>query len=277
MQKFLMCIPLYLPTCYIHVTVCILSSSDKSARLIHWFTFLKAHASVEWLMGRIYPWQVYLLMVIHRVLSDSKGHFQLICGLEWYLSLVIKYMNLHCLKNKVLSANVFDYFFYLPLMLFLLNGECFYGYYPDVSDEESEYEVEYEILSAGSAEPWDDADGGWISADGLVAATGTAESSKQKENGSGGEVEPSTLESQLPGVIEREEIPGKDEADRVSETDRGTTYNFEDLEQLMAEIGNVRDSLRLMPDFQRREMAANLAMKMAAMFGDSSGDEEGLD
>lgn len=48
-----MCIPLYLPTFYIHVTVCILSSSDKSTRFIHWFTFLKAHASVEWLMGRI--------------------------------------------------------------------------------------------------------------------------------------------------------------------------------------------------------------------------------
>nr|GLL26205.1 uncharacterized protein LOC109177887 [Ipomoea trifida] len=147
----------------------------------------------------------------------------------------------------------------------------------DVSDEESEYELEYEILSAGSAEPWDDVDGGWISADGPVTATGTAESSKQKENGSEGEVGPSTLESQLPGVIEKEEIPVKDEADIVSEADKGTTYNFEDLEQLMAEIGNVRDSLRLMPDFQRREMAANLAMKMATMFGDSSGDEEGLD
>ncbi|KAK4858551.1 hypothetical protein QYF36_018281 [Acer negundo] len=43
----------------------------------------------------------------------------------------------------------------------------------------------------------------------------------------------------------------------------GTLFNFEDSEQLMSEIGSMRNNLRLMPDFQRREMAANLAMKMA--------------
>jgi alpha- and gamma-adaptin-binding protein p34 len=43
----------------------------------------------------------------------------------------------------------------------------------------------------------------------------------------------------------------------------------------MSEIGNMRSNLRLMPNFQRREMAAKLAMKMAAMFGDD--DEEGLE
>jgi alpha- and gamma-adaptin-binding protein p34 len=43
----------------------------------------------------------------------------------------------------------------------------------------------------------------------------------------------------------------------------------------MSEIGNVRSNLRLMPDFQRREMAAKLATKMAAMFGDD--EEEGLE
>lgn len=48
-------------------------------------------------------------------------------------------------------------------------------------------------------------------------------------------------------------------------------YGLDDLEKIMSEIGNVRSNLRLMPDFQRREMAAKLAMKMAAMFG---GDEE---
>lgn len=69
------------------------------------------------------------------------------------------------------------------------------------------------------------------------------------------------------------------DADKKSELDEGNngTYDFEDLETLMAEIGNVRDGLRLMPDFQRREMAATLAMKMAAMFGDSSGGEEEFD
>jgi alpha- and gamma-adaptin-binding protein p34 len=42
----------------------------------------------------------------------------------------------------------------------------------------------------------------------------------------------------------------------------------------MSEIGNVRSNLRLMPHFQRREMAVKLATKMAAMLGDD--DEEGL-
>lgn len=144
----------------------------------------------------------------------------------------------------------------------------------DVSDEEFEYELEYEILSAGLAEPWDNADEDWVSADGPVATTGTTESSKPNENdreGSSeinlkGEYEP-PLESESESKVE---IPGEDGSDK------GAAYKFEDLEQLMGEIGNVRDSLRLMPDFQRREMAANLAMKMAAMFGDDSGDE-GLD
>jgi alpha- and gamma-adaptin-binding protein p34 len=52
-------------------------------------------------------------------------------------------------------------------------------------------------------------------------------------------------------------------------------YGLDDLEKIMSEIGNMRSNLRLMPDFQRREMAAKLAMKMAAMFGDD--DEEAFD
>jgi hypothetical protein len=51
-------------------------------------------------------------------------------------------------------------------------------------------------------------------------------------------------------------------------------YGLDDLERLMSEIGNMRSNLRLVPDFQRREMAAKLAMKMATMFGDS--DDEGF-
>ncbi|KAJ8574235.1 hypothetical protein K7X08_026040 [Anisodus acutangulus] len=38
------------------------------------------------------------------------------------------------------------------------------------------------------------------------------------------------------------------------EDDKGTTHHFENLEQLMSEIGNVQNSLRLMSDFQGREM-----------------------
>ncbi|KAK3034195.1 hypothetical protein RJ639_034335 [Escallonia herrerae] len=152
----------------------------------------------------------------------------------------------------------------------------------DFSEEESDYEIEYEMLSAGSAEPWDDTDGGWVTANRTAASTETgglvAQNRDAKDSDGervirpvGEELPPSTSTSQLQEEIDTEVIPSAQEADG------GTHYEFEDLEQLMSEIGNMRDSLRLMPDFQRREMAANLAMKMAVMFGDSSGDEGGVD
>ncbi|TKY58390.1 Alpha/gamma-adaptin-binding protein p34 [Spatholobus suberectus] len=56
--------------------------------------------------------------------------------------------------------------------------------------------------------------------------------------------------------------------------EEGKCLDLEDLEQLMSEIGNMRVGLRLMPDFQRREMAAKLAMKMASIFGGESDEEE---
>lgn len=59
------------------------------------------------------------------------------------------------------------------------------------------------------------------------------------------------------------------------ELDEDLQFGYDDLERLMGEIGNMRGNLRLMPDFQRREMAAKLALKMAAMFGESS-DEDGF-
>ncbi|KAI8029028.1 hypothetical protein LOK49_LG01G02729 [Camellia lanceoleosa] len=110
-----------------------------------------------------------------------------------------------------------------------------------MSEEEFDYEFGYEVLSAGSAEPWDDIDGGWVSSHGSVANTNGCEG--DKEIRFGGEQQSSTSMSQLDEEIEKE----------------------------------IKDSLRLMPDFQRREMAANLAMKMASMFGDSSDDEDGID
>ncbi|XP_073288596.1 uncharacterized protein [Primulina huaijiensis] len=44
---------------------------------------------------------------------------------------------------------------------------------PDQADKESDYEPEYEILSSGSVEPWDNVDGEWISADGPVSTSRT--------------------------------------------------------------------------------------------------------
>ncbi|XP_052195681.1 uncharacterized protein LOC127803479 [Diospyros lotus] len=162
------------------------------------------------------------------------------------------------------------------------------------SEEESDYEFDYEVLSAGSAEPWDVTNGGWVSADGPVETSyprGPVAQSTESE-GSVGDKEIGLLgrEQQQPSTSMSHS--GKDTGTEVSPSvcqpetqpdevleldDKGAHYDFGDLEQLMSEIGNMRDSLRLMPDFQRREMAANLALKMAAMFGDSSDDEGGFD
>ncbi|KAL8122097.1 uncharacterized protein LOC141659407 [Apium graveolens] len=152
------------------------------------------------------------------------------------------------------------------------------------SEEESDYEVEYEILSAGSAEPWDDTDGDWVSANhftsvgdaqGLVNQNITSENTEaERNNTSAGELQPSTSASALQEEIDEDESSVADVSDKGLESDEATPYGLDNLETLMSEIGTMRDSLRLMPDFQRREMAANLAMKMAAMFGDGSDDEE---
>ncbi|KAM7529481.1 hypothetical protein LguiB_032891 [Lonicera macranthoides] len=142
----------------------------------------------------------------------------------------------------------------------------------ELSEEESDYEIEYEVLSAGSAEPWDDT---WVTANGVISSSDKVESVGQNSDRPvGGDLHPSTSSSQLHEEIQNDTIP-KD-LDEGSEPDEGTHYELEDLEKLMSEIGSMRDSLRLMPDFQRREMAGKLAMKMAAMFGDSSGDEQGF-
>lgn len=157
----------------------------------------------------------------------------------------------------------------------------------ELSEEESDYEIEYEILSAGSAEPWDDTDEVWVSASGPTASTSTSRSLTQnveieehdqekKNRGDARELQVSTSTAPSQEEINGEMVPKVNETDEAVEVDEGKHLKYEDLEQLMSEIGNMRDSLRLMPDFQRREMAANLAMKMATMFGDGS-DGEGFD
>ncbi|KAL2494734.1 GTP binding [Forsythia ovata] len=124
--------------------------------------------------------------------------------------------------------------------------------------------------------------------DGPVSTTGTWKPSpsyldsknldcKGEVRSVGEEHWPSTSASQLQEELDRDETPEADESDHTSDPDEGKTYDFEDLEMLMSEIGNMCSSLRLMPDFHRRKTAAILAMKMAAMFGNSSGWEEGFD
>lgn len=155
-----------------------------------------------------------------------------------------------------------------------------------MSEEESDYEIEYEILSVGSAEPWDDTDGVWVSASGPTASTSISRSftqdleikeQDQEKNTRGDEGELQDTTSAAPSQEEMNKVmaPKVNGSNEAVEED-GRHLKYEDIEELMSEIGNMRDSLRLMPDFQRREMAANLAMKMAAMFGDGSDEEGGI-
>ncbi|KAJ7944031.1 GTP binding protein [Quillaja saponaria] len=125
----------------------------------------------------------------------------------------------------------------------------------ELSLEESDYELEYEILSASSADPWDDTETEWVSATALDAG-------------------PSTSTTPLKDEINKVVVPNMADSEDVGEPDEGKHADLEDLEQMMSEIGNMRTRLRLMPDFQSKEMAAKLAMKMAAMFWGSSDDEE---
>ncbi|CAK7355507.1 unnamed protein product [Dovyalis caffra] len=136
----------------------------------------------------------------------------------------------------------------------------------EISEEESDYEFDYEVLSAGSAEPWDDTYGGWVSANGATAIQDVGGQEKFDK-----EMQPSSSAMEL--LDDKGVVPDVHEPCDNGDSDEVTPFDFEDLEQLLSEIGNVRDSLRLMPDFQRRDLAANLAMKMAAMFGGGSDDD----
>ncbi|XP_022933593.1 uncharacterized protein LOC111440972 [Cucurbita moschata] len=137
----------------------------------------------------------------------------------------------------------------------------------ELSEEESDIEIDYEKLSEGSAEPWDDTDFKGCSSNGEGSSIDTGAHPKEADNAEQDQACQNTRDQ-----AEAEENAVATNGEHVE--CKGKHHDVEDLERLMCEIGNMRDSLRLMPDFQRREMAANLALKMAAMFGGSSDDEE---
>lgn len=187
----------------------------------------------------------------------------------------------------------------------------------ETTDDESDYDFEYEVLSHGSDELWDNTgDLGVTSKNGLTSEVKQFVKDEMAD-GSGSIVDISTSSiavgsssaspSDLASEAVIEDTPDtenksneyqdqKDKRDTSSDQapaseiegqvdlevnaasgilDEDVLYGLDDLERLMSEIGNMRENLRLMPDFQRRELAAKLAMKMASMFGDSS-DEDGL-
>ncbi|GJN26621.1 hypothetical protein PR202_gb14567 [Eleusine coracana subsp. coracana] len=166
------------------------------------------------------------------------------------------------------------------------------------TDDESNYEFDYEVLSHGSDEQWE-----------FIGESSTSrrfEGSKEAEDtqdhtqqvtGADNNSSPSKLLPNDTSTETTEEKPAIQGHETGSDYLKGTQadsdenhqahapevtklfedehYGLDDLERLMSEIGNMRSNLRLMPDFQRREMAAKLAMKMATMFGDD--DEDGLE
>lgn len=141
----------------------------------------------------------------------------------------------------------------------------------DSSEDDTDYEAEYEVLSGGSAELWDDTEDGWVSA--IPPNTSSVESSDLKSVSEAERAEPSALASSEGGENNGELEPKEFDADCSDGPNMGAHLELEDLEHLMSEVANMRSNSRLMPDFQRREMAAKLAMRMAALFGDCSGDE----
>ncbi|KAK7360355.1 hypothetical protein VNO77_02342 [Canavalia gladiata] len=147
----------------------------------------------------------------------------------------------------------------------------------ELSSEESDYEQEYEVLSAGSADHWDESEQGWISASPLDAGGSAPQNNPStdcehdNEIKSDKELQPTTSKTTFQD--DRDAAHAMVDSEDGKEDD-GKYLDLEDLEQLMSEIGNMRAGLRLMPDFQRKEMAAKLAMKMASIFGGESDEEE---
>ncbi|KAI0493534.1 hypothetical protein KFK09_023652 [Dendrobium nobile] len=186
----------------------------------------------------------------------------------------------------------------------------------DFTDEDTDYEIEYEVLSGGADEPWDTTEDPGASSSMPKAGNKDSGSGDEGNIGNNGDLihsnehidraavrteaysasgnlhnphntdfasEAATVkESDTVKVLSEDQklepstsdVQGQGFADAV-ELAEDLQFSYDDLERLMAEIGNMRGNLRLIPDFQRREMAAKLALKMAAMFGESS-DEDGL-
>eukprot|EP00252_Welwitschia_mirabilis_P002522 TRINITY_DN12488_c0_g1_i1.p1 TRINITY_DN12488_c0_g1~~TRINITY_DN12488_c0_g1_i1.p1 ORF type:complete len:420 (-),score=104.86 TRINITY_DN12488_c0_g1_i1:63-1322(-) len=158
----------------------------------------------------------------------------------------------------------------------------------DFSEDESNYEIEYELLSNGSA----DFDDSWVSVDSSVRCsiapeqrdnTEFHENSNKPSNSEVkshdvpiGSIEVKGSTSQTGSVSEAE---NKSATTSVASTMTNADVtsqkevSMNDLEQLMHEMAYMRENLRLMPDSHRREIAGKLAMKMAYIFADE-GDSD---
>lgn len=127
---------------------------------------------------------------------------------------------------------------------------------------------------------WDETEQGWISATSLDAEGSVSQNNPntacEHEDGSKSdkELQPTTSSAAFQDESDIAVAHNNVDSEGDEKLDDGKHLDLEEIEQLMSEIGNMRSGLRLMPDFQRREMAAKLAMKMASMFGGDSEEEE---
>ncbi|KQJ84220.1 uncharacterized protein LOC100844433 [Brachypodium distachyon] len=165
------------------------------------------------------------------------------------------------------------------------------------TDDESNYEFEYEVLSHESDEQWE-----FIGESSTSRSLEGLNEAKAMQDNTHQEVVNAKVDSLVSNPLSNDSSTESAEEKRVTQNhkiedsghvdnteadeDQRTDaqevnklfddehYGLDDLERLMSEIGNMRSNLRLVPDFQRREMAAKIAMKMATMFGDS--DDEGF-
>ncbi|CAM8878503.1 unnamed protein product [Rhodiola kirilowii] len=102
---------------------------------------------------------------------------------------------------------------------------------------------------------------GWVSATGKSAVFDAGGSSNGCQDGASGcSGEREGLSTSVAVVQEKSVGEGLEAQNSAEdeEPDMGSHFEFEDLEHLMSEIGGMRDSLRLMPEFQRREMLQSL-------------------
>lgn len=181
----------------------------------------------------------------------------------------------------------------------------------EFSDDDSEYEIEYELLSNGSAEPWDGVEDPWVAVNNgtqdihitderenihesqNVPVEQPSNIQAQEQNACASILESNGSVSQTPVlsihdgnhseattslisiVTEQGELEERTEHSiEDSETRERREPAFDDLEQLMHEMARMRENLRLIPDPLRKEMAGRLAMKMASIFSDDEENED---
>ncbi|XP_056689647.1 uncharacterized protein [Spinacia oleracea] len=98
------------------------------------------------------------------------------------------------------------------------------------SDEESDYEAEYEVLSGGSAELWDDIEDNWVSSIPPNA------SSDRKSISDAEKAEPSASKSSKCREKDKD-VEFKEVEDYISDDiDKGAHLELEDLEHLMSDM-----------------------------------------